>query len=104
MKHEQRLKVAWMRWRDVTSVLCDSKIPTCLKSLVCKTLVRPVALYGAECWSTTKTKKDLLHEMEMRMLRWTLGFTRINRIRNTTVRQEKGVIPITERMREYRLR
>jgi len=35
---------------------------------------------------TTKTAEQKLHVMEMRMLRWTLGFTRLDRIRNTSIR------------------
>ena len=62
-----------------------------------------VALYGAKCWPTTKTTKHLLHVMEMRMPRWILGFTRFDGIRNTTIKQEVGVTPVTEKMREYRL-
>jgi len=79
-----RIKATWMRWRGVTGVLCDKRMPICLKSLICMTIVPPVALYGAECWPTTKTTEQKLHVMEIRMLRWTLGFTRLDRIRNTS--------------------
>jgi len=41
--------------------------------------------------------------MEMRMLRWTLGFTRLDRIRNTSIRQQLGITAITEKMLEHRL-
>ena len=88
----------------MTGVLCNKRMPPGLKSLVYKTVVCSVALYGAKCWSTTKTTEHLLRVMEMRMLRWTLGFTSFDQIRNTKQIQEMGVTPITERMREYRLR
>jgi len=42
--------------------------------------------------------------MEMRMVRWTLGFTSMHRIRNTSVRQQLGISAITEKMQEHRLR
>ena len=99
-----RIKAAWIRWRDVIGVLRDKRMATRLKSLVYKTVVRPVALYGTECRPTTKTTKHLLHVMEIRMLRWTLSFTRFDRIRNTKVRQEIRLTSITEKMRQYRLR
>ena len=35
----------------------------------------------------------------MRMLRWTLGFTRLDRIRNTSIRQQLGITAITEKCR-----
>ncbi|EYC43535.1 hypothetical protein Y032_0490g2378 [Ancylostoma ceylanicum] len=34
-------------------VMCDKKVPLKLKSKIYRTVVRPVALYGAECWPTT---------------------------------------------------
>jgi len=68
-----RIKAAWMRWKEVTGVLCDKRMTICLKSPIDKTIVRPVALYGAECWPITKTAEQKLHVMEMRMLRWTLA-------------------------------
>ena len=41
---------------------------------------------------------------EMRMLRWMCGKTRQDRIRNETVREMVGVVPIEEKLRENRLR
>ncbi|VDP16763.1 unnamed protein product [Heligmosomoides polygyrus] len=38
------------------------------------------------------------------MLRWTAGVTRMDRIRNDAIRQKFGVAPITDKMREARLR
>ncbi|VDO92487.1 unnamed protein product [Heligmosomoides polygyrus] len=42
--------------------------------------------------------------METRMLCWTTGATRMDRIRNDVIRQEFGVAPIADKMREARLR
>ncbi|VDP25941.1 unnamed protein product [Heligmosomoides polygyrus] len=42
--------------------------------------------------------------METKMLRWTAGVTRTNRIRNDVIRQKFGVAPIANKMREARLR
>ncbi|VDO23027.1 unnamed protein product [Heligmosomoides polygyrus] len=41
--------------------------------------------------------------METKMLRWTAGITRLDRVRNESVRQRFGVTPIFEKMREARL-
>jgi len=85
---------------EVTGVLCDKRMSICLKSLIYKNIVQPVALYGAECWPTTKTAEEKLHVMEMRMLQRTLGFTQLDRIRNTSTRQQLGTTAITEKMQE----
>ncbi|KAL6735401.1 hypothetical protein Aduo_005846 [Ancylostoma duodenale] len=42
--------------------------------------------------------------MEMRILRWTHGITRLDRVRNEDVRSLFEVAPITAKMREARLR
>ncbi|VDO66031.1 unnamed protein product [Heligmosomoides polygyrus] len=42
--------------------------------------------------------------MEPKMLRWTAGVTRLDRVRNETMRQRFGVASITDKLREARLR
>ncbi|VDO19159.1 unnamed protein product [Heligmosomoides polygyrus] len=42
--------------------------------------------------------------METKMLRWTAGVTRMDRIRNDAIRQKFGVAPIADKMRKARLR
>ncbi|VDP06762.1 unnamed protein product [Heligmosomoides polygyrus] len=42
--------------------------------------------------------------METKMLRWTAGVTRMDRIRNDAIRQKFCFAPITDKMREARLR
>ncbi|VDO66575.1 unnamed protein product [Heligmosomoides polygyrus] len=42
--------------------------------------------------------------METKMLRWTAGVTRLDRVRNDIIRQRFGVAPIAEKLREARLR
>ena len=41
---------------------------------------------------------------EMKMLRWMSEYTLKDRIRNDHIRERVGVAPISEKMREYRLR
>ncbi|XP_019204855.1 uncharacterized protein LOC109196094 [Oreochromis niloticus] len=99
-----RVNTAWMKWHQVSGVLCDKRIPIYLKAKVYKSIVRPVALYGSECWPATTKHEQALHTMEMKMLRWPLGLTRLDRARNNDVRKQWGVTPITDKMREVRLR
>ncbi|KAK6763104.1 hypothetical protein RB195_023712 [Necator americanus] len=88
----------------VTGVLCDKKVPVRLKSKIYRTVVRPVALFGCECWPTTKALERVLYAMEMRMLKCTIGVTLKDKVSNDTVRSIFGAIPITEKMKEARLR
>jgi len=47
----QRIKIGWEKWKNAYGVLCDKKIPLRLKGRVYRMVVRPVLLYGAECWN-----------------------------------------------------
>ncbi len=99
-----RVSVTWLKWCQISGVLCDRRLPIHLKAKIYKTVVRPVALYGAECWPASTKHQQALHSMEMRMLRWALWLTRLDRVRNEDVRKILGVAPISEKMREARLR
>ena len=44
-----RIKVARSRWRDLSGVIYDKKVPMKLKSKLYKTVVRPATVYGSEC-------------------------------------------------------
>uniref|UniRef100_A0A7I4Z469 Reverse transcriptase domain-containing protein n=1 Tax=Haemonchus contortus TaxID=6289 RepID=A0A7I4Z469_HAECO len=47
---KSRVNAAWSKWRSMTGLLCDKNIPERLKSKIYRTVIRPVAIYGAECW------------------------------------------------------
>jgi len=98
-----RTNAAWMKWREFTGVFCDRRMPRHLKSKLYRTVVRPTALYGSECWPATKKDESRLAVMETRMLRWTQGVTMMDRIPNDIIRTNMGVAPIVEKMREKRL-
>jgi Reverse transcriptase (RNA-dependent DNA polymerase)/Endonuclease/Exonuclease/phosphatase family len=99
-----RVNAAWMKWRQVTGVLCDRRMPDRLKGKIYKSVVRPVALYGSECWPASSSHEQTLHTMEMKMLRWSLGLTRWDHVMNEDIRKRLGVAPIQDKMMEARLR
>ena len=81
MTVKQRITAAWSKWSEITGIICDKKTPRKLKCKVYKTVIRPTLLYGSECWAVCK-KEDLIYRTEMRMLRWILGVSRQDKIRN----------------------
>ncbi|KAK6749827.1 hypothetical protein RB195_002063 [Necator americanus] len=99
-----RVNAAWMKWKMATGVLSEKKVPVRLKLKIYITVVRPVVLYGCECWPTTKGLEKVLHTMETRMLRWTVGGTLKDKVSNDTVPSIFGMFPITEKMKGVRLR
>ena len=50
-----RVKVAWATWREVSGVVCDKKMPIKLKDKIYKTIVKPAVIYGSKCWAVKKT-------------------------------------------------
>ena len=67
-------------------------------------MVRPAMLYGMETVAVTKGQERKMDVTEMRMLRFTLGKTRMEMIRNGTIRETIGVDEIANKLRECRLK
>ena len=88
-----RIKVAWSRWRDLSGVTYDKKVPMKLKSKLYKTVVRPAMVYESECWALRKQEEQRLHTTEIKMPRWSQGKTRKDRIKNETIR---GIVRVTD--------
>ena len=68
------------------------------------TVIRPVLLYGAECWTVRKKEEQILEKTEMRMLRRIKGVTVRDRVKSVDIGEELGVSSIQEKVREMRLR
>ena len=43
-----RIQAGWMKWRSVSSVLCDKRVPLKLKGKFYCTAIRPAMLYGTK--------------------------------------------------------
>jgi hypothetical protein len=43
-----RIKVGWLKWRQVSGVLCDPRVPLKVKGKFYRTAIRSAMLYGAE--------------------------------------------------------
>ena len=98
-----RMKVAWSRWRDLSGVIFHKKIHMKLKRTLYKTVVRPAMVYGSECLALRKQEEQRLHATEMKMLRWSQGKTRKDRIINETIRGIARVKPIKSVLTQKRL-
>ena len=75
-----------------------------LKGKVYKTVVRPVLLYGAETWATTKGQEARLEVNEVRMLRWMCCVTRRDHIQNEHIRGTPRVVQASKKITEQRLK
>ena len=61
-------------------------------------------MYGTETWAMNAKAASRLSTMEMKMIRWSFGHTRLDKIRNEIHRRRAGIAPIVEKAREQRLR
>ena len=84
-----RIRIGWMKWKEVSAEMCDRKMPVKLKDKVFNTIIiRPAMTYSSECWAVKKKDENKLHSAEMRMLRWARGKTRLDHIRIENIRKE----------------
>ena len=84
--------------------MCDKKAPDKVKGKLYKSVVRPALLYGMETVAVTKAQESKMEVAEMRMLRFSLGLTRLDQVRNETVRNRLNVGKLSDKLRESRLR
>ncbi|KAK3516038.1 hypothetical protein QTP70_002514 [Hemibagrus guttatus] len=101
---KKRVQAGWNGWRKVSGVLCDQKISARIKGKVYRTVVRPAMLYGLETVSLRKRQESELEVAELKMLRFSLGVTRLDRIRNEYIRGTAHVGRLGDKVREDRLR
>jgi hypothetical protein len=43
-----RIRAGWVKWRQVSGVLCYKKVPNKLKDKFYRTAIRPVMMYGVK--------------------------------------------------------
>ena len=72
---KNRVRLAWNKWREITGVTCDKKVPVKLKHKIYKTVIKHTMTYGAECWTMKKKDDMMMNKTEMRMLRWIQGLS-----------------------------
>ena len=63
---------AWSKWRELSGVMCDKKVPTKMKL---QTVIRPTLLYGCETWPMSVKDEKRMATTEMRMVRRTMGMS-----------------------------
>ena len=101
---KKRVQAGWNGWRRVSRVICDKRLPARVKGKVYSSMVRPAMVYGLETVTVTKKQVEEMEVAEMKMLRFTMGVTRKDKIRNEHIRSTVKVEQLRMKMREGRLR
>ena len=68
-----------------------------------RTLVMSVLLYGAETWAMSQQDSNKWRMFQMRCLRDILGLTLWDKMRNTTILERTGELPVEEQLQRRRL-
>ena len=79
---KKRVQAGWKGWRKVSGVICDRRLPARVKGKVYSSEVRPAMMYGLETVAVTKKQVEEMQVEEMKMLRFAMGVTRKDKIRN----------------------
>ena len=93
---KNRVRLAWNKWREVTGVICDKKVPVKLKHKIYKTVIKT--------YYDIKKDEMLMNKTEMRMLRWIQGVSLREHNRNEEIREAATVQPIATHLMQKRLR
>ena len=101
---KKRVQAGWNRWRRVSGVICDRRLPARVKGKMHSSVVRPEMVYGLATVAVTKKKAEKMEVAEMKMLRFAIGVTRKDKIRNEHIRSTVTVERLGMKMREGRLR
>ena len=101
---KKRVQAGWNGWRRVSGIICDRRLPARVKGKVYSSVVRPAMVYGLETVAVTKKQVEEMEVAEMKMLRFAMGVTRKDKIRNEHIRSTVKVERLGMKMREGRLR
>ena len=100
----RRIQAGWMSWRKVSGVLCDRKLSAKVKGKMYKSVVRPTMLYGIETVAVVERQVGKMEVAELKMVRWALGATRKDKIRNEYARGTAKIPKLGDKLRNVRLR
>ena len=101
---KRRVQAGWSGWRRILGVICDRRLPARVKGKVYSLVVRLAMLYGLETVAVTKKQIEEMEVAETKMLRFAMGVTRKDKIRNENIRNTVKVERLGMKMREGRLR
>ena len=101
---KKRVQAGWNGWRRVSGVICEKRLPARVKGKVYSSVVRSAMVYGLETVAVTKKQVEEMEVAEMKMLRFAMGVTRKDKIRNEYIRSTVKVERLGMKMREGRLR
>ncbi|XP_066971806.1 uncharacterized protein [Macrobrachium rosenbergii] len=87
-----RVQAGWKNLRQMPGVLCNRRLNIEVKGRAHKTVVRRALIYGAETRPVKRVQEKKLDAVEMKMLRWMCGVTKMDRIKKERIRGTTKVV------------
>ena len=101
---KKRVQAGWNGWRKVSGVICGRRLPARVKGKVYSSVVRAAMAYGLEMVAVTKKQVKEIEVAEIKMLRFGMGVTRKDKIKNEYIRSTVKIERLGMKIREGRLR
>lgn len=99
-----RISVAWLRWKENSSIFCDPRIPVKLKGKLYSTVIYPTIAYGSKCWTLYNKHLKQLTATEMKMLRISSGVTKLDKLKSDHIRGSMHIkAPVVEKIKMERV-
>ena len=103
-EREVKKRTGWNGWRRVLGVICNRRLPARVQGKVYSLVANPTMVYGLETVTVTKKQVKEMEVAEIKMLRFAMGVTRKDKIRNKQIRSTAKVERLGMKIREGRLR
>ena len=101
---KKRVQAGWKGWRKVSGVICDRRLPARVKGKVYSSVMRPAMVYELETVALTKKEVEEMEVADIKILRFAMGVTRKDKIRNEFISGIVKVERLGVKMKEGRLR
>ena len=101
-KKVRRIQAGWMSWK-VSGDLCNRKLSAKVKGKMYMSVVRPNILYGMEMVAVMERQMGKMVVAELKMLRWALGVTIKDKIRNEYMRGTVKIAKLGDKLQNARL-
>ena len=88
----------------MSGVLCYRKLSAKVKGKMYKSVVRPAMLYEMKMMAVTERQVGKMEVAELKMVRWALGVTRKNNIKNEHLRGTAKIAKLGDKLRDAKLR
>lgn len=99
-----RVRCAWAKFRELSPILTERGASLKVKGKLYSTYVQCGLMYGSETWAMKVEDMQRLERTENMMIRWMCRVTLGDRKTSEELRQRLGIVSVTDRVRQGRLR